>query len=130
MDNKIDLASGAINVFGEKIEVCSEETMTGYLRNGSCETLDDDIGSHTVCAKVTKKFLEYSRDKGNDLMTPRPELGFPGLKDGDKWCVCAARWLEALNDNVAPPILIKSTNRLALEVIDIDLLKKHAIDLL
>ena len=130
MDNKIDLASGAINVFGEKIEVCSEETMTGYLRNGSCETLDDDVGSHTVCAKVTKKFLEYSRDKGNDLMTPRPELGFPGLKDGDKWCVCAARWLEALNDNVAPPILIKSTNRLALEVIDIDLLKKHAIDLL
>ena len=130
MDNKIDLASGAINVFGEKIEVCSEETMTGYLRNGSCETLDDDIGSHTVCAKVTKKFLEYSRDKGNDLITPRPELGFPGLKDGDKWCVCAARWLEALNDNVAPPILIKSTNRLALEVIDIDLLKKHAIDLL
>ena len=130
MDNKIDLASGAINVFGEKIEVCSKETMTGYLRNGSCETLDDDIGSHTVCAKVTKKFLEYSRDKGNDLITPRPELNFPGLKDGDKWCVCAARWLEALNDNVAPPILIKSTNRLALEVIDIDLLKKHAIDLL
>ena len=130
MDNTIDLASGVINVFGEKIEVCSEETMTGYLRNGSCETLDDDVGSHTVCAKVTKKFLEYSRDKGNDLMTPRPELGFPGLKDGDKWCVCAARWLEALNDNVAPPILIKSTNRLALEVIDIDLLKKHAIDLL
>jgi len=130
MDNKIDLASGVINVFGEKIEVCSEETMTGYLRNGSCETLDDDVGSHTVCAKVTKKFLEYSRDKGNDLMTPRPELGFPGLKDGDKWCVCAARWLEALNDNVAPPILIKSTNRLALEVIDIDLLKKHAVDLL
>ena len=130
MDNKIDLASGVINVFGEKIEVCSEETMTGYLRNGSCETLDDDVGSHTVCAKVTKKFLEYSRDKGNDLITPRPELGFPGLKDGDKWCVCAARWLEALNDNVAPPILIKSTNRLALEVIDIDLLKKHAIDLL
>ena len=130
MDNEIDLASGAINVFGEKIEVCSEETMTGYLRNGSCETLDDDIGSHTVCAKVTKKFLEYSRDKGNDLITPRPELNFPGLKDGDKWCVCAARWLEALNDNVAPPILIKSTNRLALEVIDIDLLKEHAVDLL
>ena len=104
--------------------------MTGYLRNGSCETLDDDIGSHTVCAKVTKKFLEYSRDKGNDLITPRPELNFPGLKDGDKWCVCAARWLEALNDNVAPPILIKSTNRLALEVIDIDLLKEHAVDLL
>ena len=130
MDNKIDLASGAINVFGEKIEVCSEETMTGYLRNGSCETFSNDIGSHTVCAKVTKKFLEYSRDKGNDLITPRPELNFPGLKDGDKWCVCAARWLEALNDNVAPPILIKSTNRLALEVIDIDLLKEHAVDLL
>jgi len=130
MDNKIDLASGAINVFGEKIEVCSEETMTGYLRNGSCETLDDDIGSHTVCAKVTKKFLEYSRDKGNDLITPRPELNFPGLKDGDKWCLCAARWLEAHNDNVAPPIIIRSTNKLALDVIGITLLKKYAIDLL
>ena len=130
MDNKIDLASGAINVFGEKIEVCSKETMTGYLRNGSCETLDDDIGSHTVCAKVTKKFLEYSRDKGNDLITPRPELNFPGLKDGDKWCLCAARWLEAHNDNVAPPIIIRSTNKLALDVIGITLLKKYAIDLL
>jgi len=130
MDNKIDLASGAINVFGETIEVCSEETMTGYLRNGSCETLDDDIGSHTVCAKVTKKFLEYSRDKGNDLITPRPELNFPGLKDGDKWCLCAARWLEAHNDNVAPPIIIRSTNKLVLDVIGITLLKKYAIDLL
>ena len=117
------------NIFVVTIEVCSKETMTGYLRNGSCETLDDDIGSHTVGAKVTNEFLEYSRSKGNDLITPRPELDFPGLKEGDKWCVCALRWLEAFNDNVAPPILVKSTNILALEVIDIDLLKKHAIDL-
>ena len=118
------------NVYGEPIQICSKETMTGYLRNGSCETLDDDIGSHTVCAKVTSEFLEYSKNKGNDLITPRPELDFPGLKEGDKWCVCAMRWLEALNDGVAPPILVKSTNILALEVINIDLLKKHAVDLL
>ena len=118
------------NVYGEPIEICSKQTMTGYLRNGSCETLDDDIGSHTVCAKVTNEFLEYSKNKGNDLITPRPELDFPGLKEGDKWCVCAMRWLEALNDGVAPPILVKSTNNLALEIIDIDLLKKHAVDLL
>ena len=117
------------NVFGEDIEICSKETMTGYLRNGSCETLNDDVGSHTVCARVTDEFLRYSREKGNDLITPRPELDFPGLKEGDKWCVCAMRWLEAYNDDVAPPVLIKSTNILALEIIDIDLLKKHAIDL-
>ena len=118
------------NVYGEPIEICSKQTMTGYLRNGSCETLDDDLGSHTVCAKVTSEFLEYSKNKGNDLITPRPELDFPGLKEGDKWCVCAMRWLEALNDGVAPPILINSTNILALEIIDIDLLKKYAVDLL
>ena len=118
------------NVYGEPIEICSKETMTGYLRNGSCETLDDDIGSHTVCAKVTSEFLEYSKNKGNDLITPRPELDFPGLKEGDKWCVCAMRWLEAYNDGVAPPILVRSTNILALEIIDIDLLKKYAVDLL
>ena len=118
------------NVFGEDIEICSKETMTGYLRNGSHETLNDDVGSHTVCARVTDEFLRYSREKGNDLITPRPELDFPGLKEGDKWCVCAMRWLEALNDDVAPPILIRSTNILALEIIDIDLLKKYAVDLL
>ena len=118
------------NVYGEPIQICSKETMTGYLRNGSCETLDDDLGSHTVCAKVTSEFLEYSKNKGNDLITPRPELDFPGLKEGDKWCVCAMRWLEAYNDGVAPPILVRSTNILALEIIDIDLLKKYAVDLL
>ena len=117
------------NVFGETIETCSNETMTGYLRNGSCETLDDDVGSHTVCAIVTDEFLKYSKRKGNDLITPRPEFEFPGLKKGDKWCVCAIRWLEAVNDDVAPPVLVKSTNILALEVIDINLLKKYAIDL-
>ena len=118
------------NIFGEVIETCSKETMTGFLRNGSCETLKDDVGSHTVCAIVTDEFLEYSKTKGNDLITPRPEFAFPGLKDGDKWCVCALRWLEALRDNVVPPIVAKSTNELALEVIEIDILKKHAIDLI
>lgn len=125
MDKKLDQ-----NVFGEQLEICSNKTMTGYFRNGLCETSSDDVGSHTVCAKVTNKFLIYSKKKGNDLITPRPELNFPGLKEGDKWCLCAIRWLEALNDNVAPPIFIRSTNILALEIIDIDLLKKHAVDLL
>ena len=117
------------NIFGEEIETCSKETMTGYLRNGSCETLKDDIGSHTVCAIVTDEFLEYSRNKGNDLITPRPELAFPGLKDGDKWCVCANRWLDAYNYSCATSIILSSTHINVLEIIDIEILKKFALDL-
>ena len=118
------------NVLGEPLEICGQDPITGYYRDGSCSTDETDYGSHTVCASVTNEFLEYSRNKGNDLITPRPELKFPGLKEGDKWCLCAARWLEALDDDVAPPILIKSTNILALEIIDIDILKKYSVDLL
>ena len=84
------------NVFGEDIETCSKETMTGYLRNGSCETMSDDVGSHTILCKMPDEFLRYSKEKGNDLITPRPELDFPGLKEGDKWCVCAMRWLGSV----------------------------------
>ena len=117
------------NIFGEEIETCSKETMTGYLRNGSCETIKDDIGSHTVCAIVTDEFLEYSRNKGNDLITPRPELAFPGLKDGDSWCVCAGWYARALEAGKGCPIYLKKTHKNTLKLIPIETLKKFAIDL-
>ncbi|MGR8950610.1 MAG: DUF2237 family protein, partial [Gammaproteobacteria bacterium] len=90
-----DKISESINVLGEKLAVCSADPMTGFFRDGCCNTSDQDVGSHTVCVEVSDRFLEYSRFRGNDLSTPRPEFGFPGLKAGDRWCLCAARWLEA-----------------------------------
>ena len=118
------------NIFGNPLLSCCTNPATGYFRDGLCRTISQDSGTHTVCALVTQEFLDYSASKGNDLMTPIPHWQFPGLKPGDKWCLCAARWLEALNDDVAPPILIKSTNILALEIVDINILKKYSIDLL
>ena len=117
------------NVLGEKLETCGTEPLTGYFRDGSCASDESDIGSHTVCAKVTKEFLEFSKSMGNDLTTPRPELGFDGLKEGDSWCLCANRWLEAYQSGAAPKVKLKSTNMKSLEVIDIDVLKSYAIDL-
>ena len=117
------------NVLGEKLETCGTEPLTGYFRDGSCASDESDIGSHTVCAKVTKEFLEFSKSMGNDLTTPRPELGFDGLKEGDSWCLCANRWLEANQNGAAPKVKLKSTNMKSLEVIDIDVLKSYAIDL-
>tara|TARA_B100001175_G_C19005790_1_gene401051 strand:- start:146 stop:523 length:378 start_codon:yes stop_codon:yes gene_type:complete len=117
------------NVLGEPIEICGEDPITGFYRDGCCNTNHKDSGSHTVCAKVTKEFLEFSKDAGNDLTTPRPEYGFDGLKDGDSWCLCANRWLEAYQNNVAPKIKLKSTNIKALEVIDLDYLKEHSVDI-
>ena len=117
------------NVLGEKLETCGTEPLTGYFRDGSCTSDESDIGSHTVCAKVTKEFLEFSKSMGNDLTTPRPELGFDGLKEGDSWCLCANRWLEAYQSGAAPKVKLKSTNMKSLEVIDIDVLKSYAIDL-
>ena len=117
------------NVLGEPIEICGEDPITGFYRDGCCNTNHKDAGSHTVCAKVTKEFLEFSKDAGNDLTTPRPEYGFDGLKDGDSWCLCANRWLEAYQNNVAPKIKLKSTNIKALEVIDLDYLKQHSVDI-
>ena len=117
------------NVLGEKLETCGTEPLTGYFRDGSCASDESDIGSHTVCAKVTKEFLEFSKSMGNDLTTPRPELGFDGLKEGDSWCLCANRWLEAYQNDAAPKVKLKSTNMKSLEVIDIDVLKSYAIDL-
>tara|TARA_Y100000748_G_scaffold269955_1_gene242351 strand:- start:1224 stop:1601 length:378 start_codon:yes stop_codon:yes gene_type:complete len=117
------------NVLGEPLESCGTDPITGYHRDGSCNTDDTDSGSHTVCANVTIEFLEFSKSMGNDLSTPRPEFGFEGLKPGDAWCLCANRWLEAFQNNAAPKIKLKSTNIKALDVIDLDTLKAHSIDI-
>jgi uncharacterized protein (DUF2237 family) len=117
------------NVLGEPLEECSLEPLTGFTRSGSCETGPQDLGSHTVCARVTAEFLDYSRTRGNDLTTPVPELDFPGLKPGDRWCLCAARWQEALEAGCAPRIVLRATHQRALELCDIADLKRHAVDL-
>jgi hypothetical protein len=120
---------GARNVLGEPLEVCSLEPMTGFTRNGHCDTSPEDLGSHTVCARVTAEFLEYSRSRGNDLTTAVPAFGFPGLKPGDRWCLCAARWQEALEAGCAPRVALRGTHERALEVCALDDLKRHAVDL-
>jgi len=119
----------SLNVFGETLLPCSEDPITGFFRDGCCNTNDDDIGSHTVCIEITTAFLEYSRFKGNDLSTPVPEFGFPGLNQGDRWCLCAQRWLEAYHQNMAPRVHLMRTHQKALEIIPIELLKEFAIDL-
>jgi len=119
----------SINVFGEKLEVCGKDPITGFYRDSKCNTCKDDIGSHTVCIEASKKFLEYSRFKGNDLSTPVPEFNFKGLAPGDSWCLCAARWLEAEASDMAPRLHLTSTHIKALEIIPMELLKKYAVDL-
>jgi len=119
----------SLNVFGEVLLPCSEEPITGFFRDGCCNTNDDDIGSHTVCIAVSTPFLEYSRFKGNDLSTPIPEFGFPGLKHGDRWCLCAQRWLEAYHHNMAPRVHLMRTHQKATEIIPLALLKQFAVDL-
>ena len=119
----------SLNVFGSPLQSCSENPVTGFLRDGCCNTSDTDIGSHTVCIEVTKDFLEYSRFKGNDLSTPVPEFDFPGLKPGNRWCLCAQRWLEAYKQNMAPKVFLTRTHQKALEIIPIELLKSYALDL-
>lgn len=119
----------AINVLGEPLISCSERPMTGFFRDGFCNTCEEDSGSHTVCIEVSEQFLQYSRFKGNDLSTPIPEFGFEGLKKGDSWCLCAARWLEAYKDKMAPRVHLTRTHKRALEVVSIDLLKQYAADL-
>ena len=117
------------NVLGEPLEVCSLRPRTGFSRSGSCETGPQDLGSHTVCAQVTREFLELSRKQGNDLVTPVPAFGFPGLKPGDRWCLCAARWKEALEAGAAPRVALRATHERALEVVSLADLKPHALDL-
>ena len=117
-----------LNVLGEPLEPCGTEPMTGFYRDGSCACGPDDVGLHAVCAVVTAEFLEHQRSVGNDLSTPRPEWQFPGLNPGDRWCVVAARWLQAHEDGVAAPVVLASTNARALEVIPIELLQANAVD--
>ena len=117
------------NVLGENLETCSLAPRTGFARTGDCDTGPEDVGSHTVCAQVTREFLEFSRSRGNDLITPVPQVGFPGLRPGDRWCLCAARWREALEADCAPRVALRATHQRALEVVSLEDLKAHAIDL-
>lgn len=119
----------ALNVLGTELEVCGTDPMTGYFRDGCCNTDQHDRGSHTVCVRVTQDFLEYSRNKGNDLMTPVPEFDFPGLRAGDRWCLCASRWNEAFEAGVAPRVMLRSTHEASLRIVKLEDLKKHAGDL-
>lgn len=117
-----------LNVYGEPLVECCSNPLTGFYRSGSCETGSEDLGVHVVCVRMTGEFLEYSRSRGNDLSTPMPAYGFPGLKPGDCWCLCAERWKEALADGVAPQVRLASTHAKALETIPLEALKAYALD--
>ena len=119
-----------LNIFNEPLEACSFDPVTGFFRSGCCETSEQDTGSHTVCAIMTEEFLKFSKSKGNDLSTPVPAFDFPGLKTGDRWCLCAARWLEAYEASSAPSIIAKATHRRALEIIPLEVIKEFALDIL
>ena len=119
----------SVNVLGDELQACSTNPLTGFFRNGCCDTGSLDHGSHTVCAIMTEEFLAYSKYFGNDLTTRQEEHGFPGLKEGDQWCLCAVRFLQASEEGVAPKIRLKSTHAKALEIVPLEVLKKHAIDL-
>ena len=116
------------NVLGGRLEGCSDRPLTGFFRNGCCDTAPQDVGSHTVCAVMTAAFLAYSRERGNDLSTPQPGLGFPGLKPGDRWCLCAPRWQQALADGRAPQVVLRATHEGALAWCRLADLKRHAVD--
>jgi len=117
------------NVLGEKLEPCSNNPVTGWFRDGCCKTDELDQGVHTVCAKVTNVFLEWAKENGNDLITPHPEFDFPGLKDGDNWCVCASTYVRSIDEGAACKIYLKRTNIKTLKIVPIEKLKKYAIDL-
>jgi uncharacterized protein (DUF2237 family) len=116
------------NVLGTALQSCSKDPVTGFFRNGRCDTGPRDRGQHVVCAEMTETFLKFTKSKGNDLSTPRPEWDFPGLEPGDCWCLCAARWQEALEAGCAPPVVLAATHEKALEVLSLDDLTAHARD--
>ena len=118
----------ATNVLGTTLQPCCFDPKTGYFRDGYCKTRMDDAGTHVVCAVVTQEFLTFTKSRGNDLETPFPQYDFPGLKSGDKWCLCVLRWKEALDAGVAPPIVLESTHKVALKYITLEDLKSHSID--
>ncbi len=118
----------AKNVLGTPLETCSTDPVTGYYRDGCCHTGAGDFGVHVVCAQVTEAFLSYTKAQGNDLSTPRPMYDFPGLKPGDRWCLCASRWREAYEDGVAPNVVLASTHEAALQVVTLEQLQAYALD--
>lgn len=118
----------SVNVLGEQLESCSTTPVSGFFRDGSCNTCAEDRGSHTVCAILTAEFLAYSKYVGNDLSTPRPEYAFSGLKPGDRWCLCASRFLQAADEGAAPRILLASTHRRALDIVPLEVLMDHACE--
>lgn len=120
------LKDGALNVLGTQLVPCSYDPLTGYYRDGCCNTDQEDQGSHVICAKVTQAFLDFSLQQGNDLITPRPEYRFKGLKAGDRWCLCALRWAQALGAGVAPKVILQSTHIKALDYVTLEQLQAHA----
>lgn len=121
------LRDPSLNVLGEPLKPCSFDPLTGFYRDGCCNTGADDRGRHTVCVRVTAEFLAFSRRRGNDLSSPRPELGFAGLSPGDRWCLCVGRWIEALEAGVAPKVVLASTHRTVLDSVPIEILRAHAM---
>ncbi len=120
--------ANARNVLGTDLEICCGSPITGWYRNGKCETEPNDRGAHVICAEMTEEFLEFSKSRGNDLITPAPRFGFPGLKPGDRWCLCASRWKEALDAGVAPPIILQATEESALQYVSLNQLKEQALN--
>jgi uncharacterized protein (DUF2237 family) len=125
----IRLDQDALNVLGGELEACSTAPITGFFRNGCCETGPEDIGQHTVCAVMTAEFLRFSMSVGNDLLTPRPDSDFPGLRPGDRWCLCAPRWKEALDAGVAPPLVLEATHEEVLAIAPLSVLRAYAASL-
>jgi uncharacterized protein (DUF2237 family) len=123
------MAQRELNVLGEPLATCSMRPRTGFFRDGCCNTGAEDLGLHVICAQMTAEFLAFSRAQGNDLSTPVPEIGFAGLAPGDRWCVCAARWREALEAGCAPPVVLAATHEETLAVVALDDLRRHALDL-
>ena len=117
----------AKNVLGGILQPCSTDPMTGFFRNGCCQVTEEDLGNHGVCTIMSAEFLEFSRRRGNDLSTPRPEIGFPGLQPGDRWCLCSARWQEALEAGMAPRVLLEACSAAALEVVRLEDLQRYAV---
>jgi len=118
----------SINVYGKELETCCDNPKTGFFRNGMCDTCKEDLGVHTVCILATEEFLVFSKGEGNDLSTPRPEFNFPGLKPGNRWCLCAMRWKEAYEQGKAPPVFLESTHEATLKLVDFNILQQYAVN--
>ena len=118
----------SINVYGKELETCCDNPKTGFFRNGMCDTCKEDLGVHTVCILATEEFLVFSKGAGNDLSTPRPEFNFPGVKPGNRWCLCAMRWMEAYEQGKAPPVFLESTHEATLKLVDFNILQQYAVN--